>query len=94
MIKNIAIKVIGIRNRFNKNDEVFQYVGVDRYGYTYNFDTSQKISFNSYMHLILIDYDVFEGKIILCKNYSIYPLDAEDGKLTKHGRPFKSDKIK
>ena len=94
MVKNIAVKVNGIRNRFNEDKGVFQYVGIDRYGYTYNFDTTQKIPFNSYLCIMLHDWDVFEEKVVLCKDYSLYPLEVIDGKLMMYGYPFKGDKIR
>ena len=70
MSKNIVIKVNGVRNRFNRNDGIFQYIGIDKHGYTYNFDTKDKIPFNSQLDMILYDWDVFEGKVVLCKEYT------------------------
>ena len=74
MNKNVTVKVNRVRNKYMAND-VFEYEGIDKYGYTYIFESPNKIPYNSDMCIRLFDYDVFaDGKRVVCLSYTLYNL--------------------
>lgn len=74
MSKNVTVKVNRVRNKCMA-DDVFEYEGIDKYGYTYIFESPNKIPYNSDMYIRLYDYDVFaDGKRVVCLSYTLYNL--------------------
>ena len=94
MSKDIAVKVINVRNPFNDNlTKEFIYDGIDAQGNRYTFNSTQVIPYKNYICLSLFKYDILEKNNIVCKQYTIYPLSVKDDKLYLYDTPFKSDKI-
>lgn len=91
--KDIAVKILNVRNPFNDTRENFIYDGIDAQGNKYTFSSSQKIGYKNYICLSLFKYDILEKNNIVCKQYTIYPLNVRDGRLYLYDTPFKSDKI-
>ena len=74
MNKNVTVKVNKVRNKY-MTDDVFEYEGIDKHGYTYIFESPNKIPYNSDMYIRLFDYDVFaDGKRVVCLSYTLYSL--------------------
>ena len=94
MSKDIAVKIINIRNPFNNDlSKEFIYDGIDARGNRYTFRTTQVIPCKNYICLSLFKYDILEKNNVVCKQYTIYPLSVKDDKLYLYDTPFKSDKI-
>ena len=94
MSKDIAVKVINVRNPFNDDlSKEFVYDGIDARGNRYTFMTTQVIPCKNYICLSLFKYDILEKNNVVCKQYTIYPLSVKDDKLYLYDTPFKSDKI-
>ena len=92
--KDIAIKIVEVRNPFNDSmSKDFIYNGIDAQGNKYTFRSSQIIPHKNYICLSLFKYDVLEKNNIVCKQYTIYPLNVRDGRLYLYDTLFKSDKI-
>ena len=47
--KDIAVKILNVRNPFNDTRENFIYDGIDAQGNKYTFSSSQKIGYKNYI---------------------------------------------
>ena len=96
---NFLIKPLldmGVDAFWINNDDLskeFIYDGIDAQGNKYTFSSSQIIPYKNYICLSLFKYDILEKNNIVCKQYTIYPLNVRDGSLYLYDTLFKSDKI-